>query len=132
MEWAQVHALCTYKDPDLPTAAKLDRALDLLDKADNLACTTDQETLGQAGAIFKNKWEAGGNLQHLERSLAYSMRRDADYLNYYQRSFNLLAPNGVILVDNVLWSGDVLKQLQPDESTAAIQELNRTVSTDPA
>jgi len=59
---------------------------------------------------------------------------DADkinYLNYYRRSLDLLAPNGVILIDNVLWSGDVLKQPPPDESTAAIQELNRVVSADP-
>ncbi len=59
---------------------------------------------------------------------------DADktnYLNYYRRSLDLLAPNGVILIDNVLWSGEVLKQPPPDESTAAIQELNRTVSADP-
>lgn len=59
---------------------------------------------------------------------------DADktnYLNYYRRSLDLLAPNGVILIDNVLWSGEVLKQPPPDESTAAIQELNRIVSADP-
>jgi caffeoyl-CoA O-methyltransferase len=59
---------------------------------------------------------------------------DADkinYLNYYRRALDLLAPNGVILIDNVLWSGEVLKQLPPDESTAAIQELNRTVANDP-
>jgi caffeoyl-CoA O-methyltransferase len=59
---------------------------------------------------------------------------DADkvnYLNYYRRALDLLAPQGVILIDNVLWSGDVLKQPPPDASTAAIQELNRTVSADP-
>jgi caffeoyl-CoA O-methyltransferase len=56
----------------------------------------------------------------------------ANYLNYYRRALDLLAPNGVILIDNVLWSGDVLKQPPPDEQTAAIQELNRTVSADPA
>lgn len=59
---------------------------------------------------------------------------DADktnYLNYYRRALDLLALNGVILIDNVLWSGEVLKQPPPDESTAAIQELNRTVSADP-
>ncbi|CUS31306.1 O-methyltransferase [Candidatus Nitrospira nitrosa] len=58
---------------------------------------------------------------------------DADkinYLNYYRRSLDLLSPNGVILIDNVLWSGEVLKQPPPDESTAAIQELNRVISTD--
>lgn len=59
---------------------------------------------------------------------------DADktnYLNYYRRALDLLAPSGVILIDNVLWSGDVLKLPPPDESTAAIQELNRTVANDP-
>jgi caffeoyl-CoA O-methyltransferase len=59
---------------------------------------------------------------------------DADkvnYVNYYRRSLDLLAPQGVILIDNVLWNGDVLKQPPPDEKTAAIQELNRTVSSDP-
>ncbi len=58
---------------------------------------------------------------------------DADkinYLNYYRRALDLLAPNGVILIDNVLWSGEVLKQPPPDESTAAIQELNHTVAVD--
>lgn len=59
---------------------------------------------------------------------------DADkinYLNYYRRALDLLSPNGVILIDNVLWSGEVLKQPPPDESTAAIQDLNRIVATDP-
>jgi caffeoyl-CoA O-methyltransferase len=59
---------------------------------------------------------------------------DADkqnYVNYYRRAVDLLAPRGVILVDNVLWDGDVLKQPPPDERTAAIQELNRTVAGDP-
>lgn len=59
---------------------------------------------------------------------------DADkinYVNYYRRAKELLSPQGVILIDNVLWDGDVLKQPPPDERTAAIQELNRVVATDP-
>jgi caffeoyl-CoA O-methyltransferase len=55
----------------------------------------------------------------------------ANYLNYYRRALDLLAPNGVILIDNVLWSGEVLKQPPLDERTAAIQELNRAVANDP-
>ena len=54
----------------------------------------------------------------------------ANYLNYYRRALDLLSPNGVILIDNVLWSGEVLKQPPPDERTAAIQELNRAVAQD--
>lgn len=43
----------------------------------------------------------------------------------------MLSPQGVMLIDNVLWDGDVLKQPPPDEKTAVIQELNRTVANDP-
>jgi caffeoyl-CoA O-methyltransferase len=59
---------------------------------------------------------------------------DADktnYLNYYRRGLDLLSPHGVMLIDNVLWDGEVLKQPPPDERTAAIQDLNREVSRDP-
>jgi len=54
----------------------------------------------------------------------------AGYVEYYQRALDLLSPEGVILVDNVLWNGDVLLQPPPDRSTAAIQELNRLVARD--
>ncbi|THJ22912.1 MAG: methyltransferase domain-containing protein [Nitrospira sp. CG24E] len=59
---------------------------------------------------------------------------DADkinYVNYYRRALDLLSQRGMILIDNVLWDGEVLKQPAPDEKTAAIQELNRVVSADP-
>jgi caffeoyl-CoA O-methyltransferase len=59
---------------------------------------------------------------------------DADkinYVNYYRRSLELLSPQGVILIDNVLWDGEVLKQPPPDEKTSAIQKLNRVVAADP-
>lgn len=58
---------------------------------------------------------------------------DADkqnYLNYFRRALDFLSPNGVILIDNVLWDGDVLKLPPPDEKTAAIQELNRVIAGD--
>ncbi len=58
---------------------------------------------------------------------------DADklnYVNYYQRGLELLAPRGVMLIDNVLWNGDVIYHPPLDDSTAAIQELNRVVADD--
>src|SRR5690242_19445332 len=59
---------------------------------------------------------------------------DADkqnYCNYFRRALDLLSPAGVILIDNVLWDGDVLRQPPPDERTAAIQELNQMIASDP-
>ncbi|MGE3153508.1 MAG: O-methyltransferase [Nitrospiraceae bacterium] len=59
---------------------------------------------------------------------------DADkqnYIQYYQRALELIAPTGAILIDNVLWSGDVLLQPPPDDRTRTIQDLNRLVADDP-
>ncbi|MHC4106031.1 MAG: tetratricopeptide repeat-containing protein, partial [Planctomycetota bacterium] len=67
-------ALCTYKDPDLPISDRLDRALKILNKADDLLETKDQETLGLAGAVYKRIWEVDGQKQNLERSLSYYYR----------------------------------------------------------
>lgn len=71
---AQKHALCTYKDPDLPADQKLEDAERILQTVDDLKTTTDQETLGLAGAIYKRKWEQTAQERHLEISLAYYYR----------------------------------------------------------
>ena len=57
---------------------------------------------------------------------------DADktnYLNYYKKCIDLISSNGVIAVDNTLWSGKVLDP--KDESDKAIAELNDYVTKDP-
>jgi predicted acylesterase/phospholipase RssA len=71
----QQSALCTYKDPDLQADARLDRALDILRQScEDIDTTTDQETLGITGAIYKRKWELDNQKQQLERALSYYQR----------------------------------------------------------
>ncbi len=71
----QQHALCTYKDTELPADVGLDRAFEILQETgDDLRTTKNQETLGIAGAICKRRWEVDGQIQHLERALAYYLR----------------------------------------------------------
>jgi predicted acylesterase/phospholipase RssA len=67
-------ALCTYKDQDLPVDDRLDRALSILDQIADFDTTTEQETLGLIGSIFKRKWEVDNQRQNLERSLFYYLR----------------------------------------------------------
>ncbi len=55
----------------------------------------------------------------------------ANYVNYFRQALELISDQGVILIDNVLWNGDVLKLPAPDTNTAAIQELNRVVHAEP-
>ncbi|MCY3801703.1 MAG: class I SAM-dependent methyltransferase [Chloroflexi bacterium] len=57
---------------------------------------------------------------------------DADKVNYpayYERCLELLAANGVMVVDNVLWSGRVLDPQSDDDK--AIDALNKRVASDP-
>ncbi len=68
---AHKRALSTYKDPDLPTETRLELARTILQAVDDLATTTDQETLGQAGAIYKRLWEHTGRERHLQTALGY-------------------------------------------------------------
>jgi len=50
----------------------------------------------------------------------------AGYLGYYEAVLPKLAPDGVILADNVLWSGRLVEGPTPDEdaSTRALREFN--------
>jgi caffeoyl-CoA O-methyltransferase len=59
---------------------------------------------------------------------------DADkpgYRDYYEVGVRLLAPGGLIIADNVLWSGRVLDPSPDDADTAAIRAFNDHVAADP-
>ena len=58
---------------------------------------------------------------------------DADksnYRNYYEEVLKRLRPNGLILIDNVLWNGEVLNRHNQTADTRAIRELNDFLPSD--
>jgi len=58
---------------------------------------------------------------------------DADknnYPNYYELSLTLLRPNGIIIIDNMLWHGDVADESKKDAQTNTIRDLNKKIQTD--
>ena len=59
---------------------------------------------------------------------------DADknnYPNYFHAIIDKMNPGGVILSDNVLWSGKVVEEIQPkDIDTAALIEYNKLLKND--
>jgi caffeoyl-CoA O-methyltransferase len=58
---------------------------------------------------------------------------DADkpnYVNYYEAALPLLADRGLLVADNVLWSGRVVEE-DGDDSTQAIKAFNEHVRADP-
>ncbi|HEX8575546.1 MAG TPA: O-methyltransferase [Flavobacterium sp.] len=60
---------------------------------------------------------------------------DADkenYINYYELVLPKMNKGGIILSDNVLWSGKVVEALQPnDSSTKVLLEYNLLLKNDP-
>ena len=59
---------------------------------------------------------------------------DADKVNYqgyFQRALDLIRRGGLILVDNVLWSGAVVDPARDDEDTEAIRAFNQSCADDP-
>lgn len=54
----------------------------------------------------------------------------ANYRNYYEEILQRTRPGGLILIDNVLWNGEVLNPANRTEDTRAIRELNDFLATD--
>jgi predicted O-methyltransferase YrrM len=54
----------------------------------------------------------------------------ANYDNYYERALQLVRPDGLIAIDNVLWSGRVVDESDQDADTQAIRALNEKIAVD--
>jgi caffeoyl-CoA O-methyltransferase len=58
---------------------------------------------------------------------------DADkksYPHYLKKSLEMLSPNGMIIIDNVLWSGKVTDDSESDETTTVLKEFNNSIAND--
>jgi len=58
---------------------------------------------------------------------------DADkenYKNYYDQSIELLNKDGLIIIDNVLWHGEVVDETKNDKFTTNMRDFNKYVKND--
>tara|TARA_B100002051_G_C16683229_1_gene611096 strand:+ start:219 stop:875 length:657 start_codon:yes stop_codon:yes gene_type:complete len=58
---------------------------------------------------------------------------DADkenYINYFNESLDLICKEGLIVIDNVLWHGEVIDKKRQDKLTVCIREFNTYVNND--
>lgn len=53
-----------------------------------------------------------------------------EYWSYLERLHGLLRPGGLVVVDNVLWSGSVIDEAEQGPDTRAIREFNDRVARD--
>jgi caffeoyl-CoA O-methyltransferase len=99
-------------------------------------------------AIGRRAWGAAGVADRIDLRIAPALQTlaalpadttfdlafiDADkpnYPNYFEALLPKMRDNGVILVDNVLWDGRVVKPDADDENTVAIRAFNDKVAND--
>jgi caffeoyl-CoA O-methyltransferase len=111
-----------------------------------LCCDVSEEWT----AMARRAWEAAGVADRIELRIAPgadTLRAlpetetidlafvDADkpgYATYFEEIVKRLRPNGVLLVDNVLWGGNVVKPAADadDDNTKAIKAFNDMVAAD--
>ena len=99
-------------------------------------------------AIAKRHWEKAGVAHKIDLVIAPALDTlralpktpqldfafiDADkvsYIDYYEEILARLVPGGLVLVDNVLWSGAVVNPEAKDANTEAIRRFNDHVAAD--
>lgn len=112
-----------------------------------LCCDVDKDWTD----IARRYWERDGVAQRIELKLAPALDTlqalidqgqqrsfdmafiDADkenYDSYYEHCLRLIRPNGLIVLDNMLWNGKVADPTANDPDTKAIRELNRKLKED--
>ncbi|HMM15167.1 MAG TPA: class I SAM-dependent methyltransferase [Parvibaculum sp.] len=112
-----------------------------------LCCDVSEEWT----SIARRYWKEAGLEKRIELKLAPALETlegliragkegtfdfafiDADktgYDAYYEACLKLLRPGGVIALDNMLWSGAVVKPEIKDDDTVAIRALNTKISAD--
>ena len=62
--------------------------------------------------------------------MAFIDANKKDYDHYYERVLTLIRPGGLIVIDNVFWSGRVLDKNNHEKSTSSIRKLNKKILND--
>ena len=109
-----------------------------------LCCDVSEEWT----TIARKYWDAAAVADRIELRIAPAVEtlralpHDADidlafidadkpnYVNYYEELLPRMRPNGLILVDNVLWHGTVVDPGADDENVNAIRAFNDHVAAD--
>mgnify|MGYP005709609449 FL=1 len=115
-------------------------ASELPEEGELITCDINSETSN----IAKKYWAKSSHRKKIKLKLGPAIETmeiltgkfdlifiDADknnYLNYYKKSKELINEDGIIIIDNVLWSGRVLKP--EDKQSISIDNFNKFVNED--
>ena len=82
--------------------------------------------------IIKPALESLEELKHSKQKfdLVFIDADKENYVNYYEESIKLIDKNGLIIIDNVLWHGEVADKSKNDKFTKIIRDFNKHIKDD--
>ena len=79
---------------------------------------------------IKPALESLDELKNIKLDMVFIDADKMNYKKYYERSLKLVNKGGLIIIDNVLWHGEVADKHNLDKYTVNIREFNSHVSND--
>tara|TARA_E500000178_G_scaffold344090_1_gene391799 strand:+ start:223 stop:879 length:657 start_codon:yes stop_codon:yes gene_type:complete len=80
--------------------------------------------------VIKPALESLEDIKNKKFDLVFIDADKINYIEYYERSLNLLNINGLVIIDNVLWYGQVIKENKNDKYSECIKKFNFHISND--
>ena len=116
--------------PDDGSVIALDKNQETSKTAVNFFKKADQEN--KIKLIIAPALESLNNLNNQKQKfdLVFIDADKENYINYFNQSVDLIDKDGLILIDNVLWHGEVVDNNNQDRLTVSIREFNNYVNYD--
>ena len=115
--------------PDDGSLISLDKNTEFSKKAKTFY---DKANANKITQIIKPAIESLKDLENSKRKfdLVFIDADKENYVNYYEKSIELIDKNGLIIIDNVLWHGEVADKSNNDKFTKIIKDFNKHIKDD--
>ena len=80
--------------------------------------------------IIKPAFESLDDIKNQKFDMVFIDADKMNYKKYYEKSLGLINQGGLIIIDNVLWHGEVVDVKYSDKYTINIREFNQFISED--
>ena len=108
--------------------------IDTIDKNEELIKIQNKyfEKSGYRNKIIQHTGDALDILKNLNEKydIIFIDADKENYINYFNQVSNKLSKNGIIISDNVLWSGKVLDSNKMDQETSTLVQFNKIINDD--
>jgi predicted O-methyltransferase YrrM len=115
--------------PDEGSLISLDKNYEFSKKAKFFYDKANENKITQ---IIKSALESLKELENSKQKfdLVFIDADKENYINYYEKCIEMIDKNGLIIIDNVLWHGEVADKSKNDKFTNIIREFNKHIKDD--